>query len=797
MAKIFLTHIDLAGNSLLNAAIQPSAFAPAAIRSGQLYYNTSDDALYFSSGVGTGNWKQLATGTTSVASFNNFTGAVTLNGTTDNITVNNNNNVVTLNIGSNVVTLSDSQNLSNKNLIDSSLGTNLDADGSKIVNLGTPTANFDAATKKYVDDSITNVTLNIQGTEDQIAVNDQSGVSTISLTSTIRIDNTIKIGSDSQNPIITLDGNSGESYFGGTGVGGYLEVRDASGNASISINSNGRLTVFDGNGNQALRIQGSEIYSTNGNSINIHASSSNTSNLDLFASQNTSLGAGANLNIYANDNGQGGDVVISGGIINLQSPTYVSNKNFYVNNDSNVTIFQVDPQNAETTIKGTLLFKDQYASIEALEQVDGNTEFNIAADYAIHVNSSNGNVLLEAPNGWAYVNEDRIITQNATEDIYNKTIGDNLHFVNGGGTNSIGANGNDLQIVSNSGNVNIVSNSANIVLNPDGWAYITSAVEGNEIVTTGAAQTLSNKGLQYATLDSDLAAGNHKITNLADPTDPQDAANKRYVDSAVAGLTWKDAVNLLANSNVPLTGSTPLTIDGQTVDDTYRVLLVAQTTATENGIYIATVSGDSYTLNRSADGTNDELKGAAVFVEEGSQYGTTSWIQTNHYISGFADQVWVQFSGSGTYTAGSGLELDGTVFNFHPTSTGGLNSNGSIKIATGQPLTTDADGLKVSLGEGLVNNNGQISIQDGYTTRKAATQLTKNNSVGSLGLEWNIEHNLNTYDIIARVYQIAPSNDYLNADVEVDIKRNSENEIKVSVAQAIGATTVLGFVALG
>jgi len=44
----------------------------------------------------------------------------------------------------------------------------------------------------------------------------------------------------------------------------------------------------------------------------------------------------------------------------------------------------------------------------------------------------------------------------------------------------------------------------------------------------------------------DYSMGSKKITNLATPSDPNDAANKFYVDSSVAGLSWKQAVNLLA-----------------------------------------------------------------------------------------------------------------------------------------------------------------------------------------------------------------------------------------------------------
>jgi len=114
MAKVFLTNINLKGNQLLNAALQPASSAPNASGAGQVYYNTNTQALYFSTGSGTGNWQQLAAGTTSVASINNSTGAITLQGTADYITVDTTGSTITINIDNKVATTDGEQYLSNK-----------------------------------------------------------------------------------------------------------------------------------------------------------------------------------------------------------------------------------------------------------------------------------------------------------------------------------------------------------------------------------------------------------------------------------------------------------------------------------------------------------------------------------------------------------------------------------------------------------------------------------------------------------------------------------------------------------
>ena len=146
-------------------------------------------------------------------------------------------------------------------------------------------------------------------------------------------------------------------------------------------------------------------------------------------------------------------------------------------------------------------------------------------------------------------------------------------------------------------------------------------------------------------------------------------ADRNYVDSVASGLTWKQSVNMIAVANFPLTGSTPVSIDNHSLSNGYRVLLTAQTTGTEDGIYDVAISGGTYTLTRAADGdANDELKGASVFVLEGDTYANTGWVQSNHYITGFASQEWVQFSGAGTYTAGTGIDINGNIISVDATS---------------------------------------------------------------------------------------------------------------------------------
>lgn len=252
---------------------------------------------------------------------------------------------------------------------------------------------------------------------------------------------------------------------------------------------------------------------------------------------------------------------------------------------------------------------------------------------------------------------------------------------------------------------------------------------------------------------ADISAGGYKITNVATPVNATDAANKGYVDTAVAGLNWKAAVNLLANSNVALTGATnTLVIDGhaaldQTDSGLYRILLTNQTTDTEEGIYLYTDNGTTYTLTRAADADSySELIGASVFVMEGTTYGSTSWVQSDHYITSFAGQDWVQFSGTGTYTASNGVQLVGSNFSGVVVSNGGL--------------TVGSSGFQIDTA--IVVRKYSASIGDGSAT------------------SYTVTHGLGTRDVTVAIYD----NNSPYAEVIADVEHATTNTVTVKFGAA-------------
>jgi phage-related tail fiber protein len=87
---------------------------------------------------------------------------------------------------------------------------------------------------------------------------------------------------------------------------------------------------------------------------------------------------------------------------------------------------------------------------------------------------------------------------------------------------------------------------------------------------------------------------------------------------------YKDSVRVATRSNVNLSGSV-LTVDGVSLSDKDRVLLLGQTTASQNGIYTWSVSTSQLTRANDADGIFELSAGNKIYVEEGNSHAKSTW----------------------------------------------------------------------------------------------------------------------------------------------------------------------------
>jgi hypothetical protein len=213
---------------------------------------------------------------------------------------------------------------------------------------------------------------------------------------------------------------------------------------------------------------------------------------------------------------------------------------------------------------------------------------------------------------------------------------------------------------------------------------------------TGVAGTLTVAG--GSTFNSNVSLGStNRITDLADPVNPQDAATKAYVDAARSGLDVKQSVRAASTANLSLTGIQ--TVDGVSLVAGDRVLAKNQSTASQNGVYV--VASGAWSRATDFDEPYEVTAGVFFFVEEGTVNADAGFVITsdNPQTVGTDPLVFTQFSGAGQLIAGDALTKTGNQLDVV------VAANGGIEIAS------DALQLKSSVaGAGLTYTSGVVAV---------------------------------------------------------------------------------------
>jgi hypothetical protein len=164
------------------------------------------------------------------------------------------------------------------------------------------------------------------------------------------------------------------------------------------------------------------------------------------------------------------------------------------------------------------------------------------------------------------------------------------------------------------------------------------------------------------------------------PTASTDIANKLYVDTVAQGLDAKASCLAATTADITLSGTQ--TIDGVSVVAGNRVLVKDQTAPEDNGIYLCAAGA----WTRSTDAaTFDSLVSAFTFVEQGSTNADAGFVCTADAggTLGTSALPWSQFSGAGTFTAGTGLTLTGSVFSLTSPVAVANGGTGLTSLGTG------------------------------------------------------------------------------------------------------------------
>lgn len=208
-----------------------------------------------------------------------------------------------------------------------------------------------------------------------------------------------------------------------------------------------------------------------------------------------------------------------------------------------------------------------------------------------------------------------------------------------------------------------------------------------------AADTADIDILKVTTADvlaflREVSLQNNKIIDVADPTAPQDAATKAYVDNLLAGLSDpKDSVRVATTAALPAvtyangTGGVGATltanangvlpsIDGVALSVGQRLLVKDQVAGLENGLYEVTdlgSAGTPFILTRTedADESSEVTQGLFTHVAEGSIHGKQGFMITtaDPITVGTTALAFTQFgevilAGTGLQKVGSTISVD-------------------------------------------------------------------------------------------------------------------------------------------
>jgi hypothetical protein len=308
------------------------------------------------------------------------------------------------------------------------------------------------------------------------------------------------------------------------------------------------------------------------------------------------------------------------------------------------------------------------------------------------------------------------------------------------------------------GTVSSIANHTTTSLAEGTNLYFTvDRVRGNISGGTGVSYD-SNTGIIAIGQDVGTSANVsfNRVSSLAAPVSSGDATNKQYVDEVAAGLKARTAADVLYDENLVATydngtagfgatltsnsnGAFPTTDDVTLNTVGRRVLVIGQTNAAHNGLYVLDVVGDGSTpwqLRRCKEcSTNVQIPGSYVFVKSGTTYAATGWVaivaDPATFTVGTDNINWTQFSGAGTYLAGDGLELTGTVFslsasvagNFLNYSSGVLDVDASVSNTANTVVARDAAG---SFAANVVTANNFVGPLTGTAANATVLATARN-----------------------------------------------------------------------
>ena len=264
--------------------------------------------------------------------------------------------------------------------------------------------------------------------------------------------------------------------------------------------------------------------------------------------------------------------------------------------------------------------------------------------------------------------------------------------------------------------------------------------DGNLIVGNGSTWVAENGATARTSLGlgsiatqaaNNVSISGGAVTGLGSPSANSDAATKSYVDDLVAGLRTRVIAECATTANVNLTNGLEAgdAIDGVTLVAGDRVLVKDQSTATENGLYLAVSSGAS-----SRDPEHDsiaELSGGMVVVNQGTANDNKIFLCTTD-SSGSLGSTNITYTtitpqNVGTVTSiATGTGIDGGTI----TSSGTIAIDSTVATLSGTQTLTNKTLTTPKIGTSILDTGGN-ELAKLTATGSAVNEFTIANAASS------------------------------------------------------------------
>jgi hypothetical protein len=252
-------------------------------------------------------------------------------------------------------------------------------------------------------------------------------------------------------------------------------------------------------------------------------------------------------------------------------------------------------------------------------------------------------------------------------------------------------------------------------------SLIVNADITNSTITNAKLATVSstNDSSYIVARDGSGNFATNMITIAGTTTNSTDVATKSYVDSiAVSSIVPLPPAVVVATSNVALSGLQ--TIDGYTLLSTNRVLLVNQTSAIQNGVWIASAGSWSRPTDSGDFKTGQAVGSAYVLVTNGdTQAGSAYLCSTPNAIVGTDSITMIIFTLASSVSSAS--NLSGGEGLLYSGKSGSVLEFRSLQQGTGINLTTNTNVVEIKTNATPLNTASTIVYRDASGNFSAGT----------------------------------------------------------------------------